>query len=174
MSKFLKTIGMVSMVAMLTFSAANALEKETFTAIAKETITQALSGSISDIDGLIAKQAKLVALGVAGCQKYANSTSDPVHKKIMELVIRDAEKMKSMDLDSIEEHWHEGGILAAEGIDMDKLGQSSEVISLMDTVVHPATSYIALKEYKKSQDSDLLDQVKDELDEVLHHLEQIQ
>ncbi|MDP6342667.1 MAG: hypothetical protein QF491_03965 [Alphaproteobacteria bacterium] len=157
----------------LSASAAQAMQKDAFQEIAQHTIKTVLSGSVADIDGLIAQQTKLVELGVEGCREYAASTSDPVHKKIMALVVRDADKMMGMSLDEIEEAWHEGGVLSENGIDMDDLGQSSAVISLMDTVVHPATAFIALNQYKTSKDSDLLDQVKDELAEVLHHLEQI-
>ncbi|MEE8431405.1 MAG: hypothetical protein V3S16_09160 [Candidatus Desulfatibia sp.] len=145
-----------------------AFEKEAFEKLAKDTIKQVISGSIADIDGLIAIQEKMIALGVEGCKMYVSKAPDAKDKKIMELVIGGAEKMKGMTMDEIEEAWHDGGVLGKNGIDADSIGMG-QTMSLMDSVIHPATTYIALKEYKKTKDKALLDQVKDELTAVLEH-----
>jgi hypothetical protein len=140
--------------------------------IANATIKEALSGSVKNIDKLIADQKKLVEIGVAGCKEYAQKV--PKDAKIMKLVISNANKMMAMTLEEIEPAWHEGGVLGENGIDFDAIDHFSPALSHMDTVVHPATTYIALKEYKKSKDGDLLEQVKDELSEVLEHLDHVE
>lgn len=53
------------------------------------------------------------------------------------------------------------------------MDEKSVTGSLMDTIVHPATAIIALRDYKKSKDKALLQQVHDELEEVVHHVERI-
>lgn len=150
-------------------TAAEAMDKKAFKAMAKDTIRQTLSGNIGDIDKLIATQNKLFAIGVQACKDHAKAS--PKDAKLMNLVVKNAEKMKAMNLEEIEEAWHEGGVLEENGIDFDDIDQFSAAGSYMDTVVHPATTYIALKEYKKTGDEELLEQVKDELSELLKHLE---
>lgn len=152
---------------LFSFSAAQAMDLATFEKIANATIKEALSGSIGDIDKLIEDQKKLVKIGVEGCKEYAKK--DPEHAKLMNLVTDNAEAMMAMSLDDIEEAWHEAEFLTENGIDVDSIEHFSPALSHMDTVVHPATTYIALKEYKKTGDKDLLEQVKDELSEVLEH-----
>ena len=149
-------------------STASAMDKAGFKEMAKDTIRQALSGSISDIDGLIAQQEKLVAIGVQGCREYAKAS--PKDAKLMNFVADNAEKMKAMTLDEIEAAWHDGEALKEIGLDFDSIEHFGAALSHMDTVVHPATTYIALKKYKETKDEDLLEQVKDELSEVLEHL----
>ena len=173
MKKFICKVIVVSLLSAGLVSGAYAMDMDVtgYKKIARETIKEALSGSISDIDGLIAKQEKLMKMGIEGCREHAKE--HPKDAKIMDLVIKNAEKMKAMTLDEIEEAWHEGGVLNENGIDVDSMDHMSTVLSHLDLVVHPATTYIALKEYKKTRDADLLDQVKDELAEVLKHLKHL-
>ncbi len=148
-----------------------AMDVASYKSIAKNTIKEALSGSISDIDKLIADQEKLVALGVQGCKDYAKK--DSKYEKLMTLVVDNADKMKAMSLEEIEDKWHNGGTLYDNGIDFDAIDHFGPAISYMDAVVHPATTYIVLTQYKKTKDADLLSQVKDELSEVLEHMDHI-
>ena len=171
MKKVIGKLLVASVLSLMLVSGAIAADMVAFKKMAKDTIRQAISGSISDIDTLIATQAKLVDIGVQGCKEFAKKS--PKEAKIMNLVVQNAEKMKSMTLDEIEEAWHEGGVLNKNGIDFDAIDHMGAAISHMDTVVHPATTYIALKEYKKTKDEDLLDQVKEELSEVLKHIEHL-
>ena len=50
----------------------------------------------------------------------------------------------------------------------------AEVMCHYDTVVHPATAIIALKEYKKTNNEEYVEQVKDELAEVVQHLKHLE
>ena len=135
--------------------------------LAQDTIEQAKQGRIRDIDQLIAVQDQLIKIGVDACNEYAEK--HPKSKKILELVTTSAGTMKQLSLHEIEEKWHEGGELKKHGyaIKDDHFGQ---VGNLIDAVIHPATSFIALNRYKKDNKPEHLDQVVAELSEVLAHI----
>ena len=158
---------------LLTFTAtaAQAFDKATFERLAKASIKEAMSGEIKDPDALIKTQKKLIALGVAGCKEYAKK--NPKWAKLMNLVVKNADKMQTMSLDDIEEQWHEGEALKEIGLNFDEIEHFGAALSFMDTVLHPATVVIVLNEYKKTRDPELLDQIKDELSEVLKHIEHV-
>ncbi len=150
---------------------ANAGEFDKFKELAQETIKQVNGGKVSDVDKLIKMQEEMIAIGTAACQEYAAKRPDDA--KMLNLVATNAAHMKGMTLTEIEAQWHEKAFLKNEGIAAAQLEEKSITGSLMDTVVHPATTFIALNEYKKTQNKQLLTQVNNELDEVLHHIEHI-
>jgi len=90
--------------------------------------------------------------------------------KVMQLVIDNAPSMGSMSLADIEAQWHEGAFTKANGVDISGFDHFSEVLSHYDTIVHPATAIICLKQYKVFGDEALLEQVQDELTEVNEHI----
>ena len=152
------------------FSYASAFDKATLMKIAKETIRQALSGEIADIDKLIADQEKLINIGVQGCREYAKKS--PKDAKMMNIIINNVDKMKSMSIDEIEEKWHDGEVLKENGIDVESMDPMGHTITMMEIVHAPATTYVVLKEYKKTGDKELLDMVKDELSDIVADLEE--
>jgi len=147
-----------------------AFDIDAFRQLAEDTVRQLDMGVVGDIDAMIAMQEQLMIIGVEGGVSYVKSggkDSTPLR-----LTLLNAETMKKMSLEKIEEQWHEGKFLASKGIDKDKIDYFGPVMNLMDTVIHPATSYIALRKYKKTGDASLLGRAKAELAEVLVHLEQ--
>ena len=147
---------------------------KTYDKIAKKTIGMVISGNI-DADKMIADMEKLVELGIAGCKEHMGESETPlVEAKIMEYTIENASKMGSLTLSQIEDQWHEGGFLKAKGVDISHFDHFDEVMCHYDAVVHPATAIICFKEYKKTKNEDLLDQVKDELAEVREHLKHLE
>jgi hypothetical protein len=92
----------------------------------------------------------------------------------MKATVENAQKMKGLSLSEVEAQWHEGSFLKGQGVNMDKYDHFSEVMCHYDTVVHPATAIIALNEYKKTNNEDYLEQVKDELAEVIQHLKHLE
>jgi hypothetical protein len=142
-----------------------------FSQIAKDTMSQVSGGSVADVDKLIAMQEELITIGKSAIKEYVGA--HPKSAKMLNLVSENATKMTKMSLAEIEKEWHEKGFLKGQGIRTDQLEEKSVTGSLMDTIVHPATAIIALRSYKTSKDKALLQQVHDELEEVVHHVEMI-
>ncbi|MCK5340564.1 MAG: hypothetical protein KAJ60_05790 [Desulfobulbaceae bacterium] len=149
---------------------AHEFDVKAYTKISKKTIGKIITGNV-DADKMQSDMEKLVAMGVEGCKEHMGEPETPaVEKKLMQLTIDNADKMMNMPLADIERDFHEGGTAKAAGIPIDKFSHFDEVMCHYDAVVHPATAVICLKEYKKSQDDDLLEQIKAELEEVIKHL----
>ena len=161
----------ISFSAVMLSSTVVAGELSEYKRIAKHTIEQAQNGKISDVDALIAQQAKLVQLGVEACTNYGNK--HPKAKRILELVTSNADMMKQLSLSEIEEKWHHGGELEKHGYTV-KEDHFGDVGNLIDAVIHPATTYIALNHYKRDQKKEHLDQVIAELSEVLVHIQHLE
>lgn len=155
-------------------SHAVAVDFSEFRKLAKNTISEVSSGKInnSSVDKLIANQKTLIKIGISAIDEYADLY--PKVAEVLKVVKGQAPMMQKLSLSEIEEQWHKGGYLKSKGVDIDEEATHAHVAySLMDTVVHPATVIIVLNEYKKKADQKLLDQVKDELNEVLIHLDMI-
>ena len=145
-----------------------------FQKIAKKNIGRIISGNI-DADKMLADMEKLVEIGVAGCKEHmGESETPPDEVKLMKITVENAAKMKSLTLEEIEAQWHEGGFAKSSGIDINKWEHFDKVMCYYDGVVHPATAVICLKEYKKTKNEDLLDQMKDELAEVSEHMKHLE
>lgn len=153
-------------------SSSVAIDFAQFEQLADLSIRQTATGVAGDIDALIAMQEQLLEIGKRGAQDYLES--DPgEHNKPLLLTFENADKMKTLSLEKIETEWHEGAYLASQGIDKDKIDHFGPVMSLMDAMIHPATAYIALQDYKKTGNPELLSRAKAELAEVLIHLNQL-
>jgi hypothetical protein len=171
--KKLALCGLLSVSFLVLSSLAVAADFDKFKTLAQQTMTKVSAGSVSDsdIDELIKMQKEMIEIGKKACDQYA--ASNPDSAKMLKIVSSNADKMPKLTLSEIEEQWHEKGVLKSSGIEAAQLEEKSVTGSLMDTVVHPATAIIALKEYKTSKDKALLQQVNDELEEVLHHVDKI-
>lgn len=153
--------------------AVQAMDTAAYKGMAEETIREVLSGKFSDIDKTLARQEKLIALGVAEAQEFAAKA--PEHAKLMQLTVSNVDAMKKMSPEELEEQWGDGGkAFQAAGFDLDKLNQFGAVRSHTDVIIHPATTYVLFSQYKKTGDKVLLDQAKSELTEVLEHLQHLQ
>ena len=64
--------------------------------------------------------------------------------------------------------------MKANGIDISTYDHFSDVMCFCEAVVHPATAIICLKEYKKTKNEELLEQMKAELAEVREHLKHLE
>ena len=158
--------------AAITFSTINvAGELSEYKRLAQHTIEQAQKGAISNVDELIEQQARLVQLGVEACNAYGNK--HPKAKRILDLVTSNADMMKQLSLSEIEEKWHHGGELKKHGYTV-KEDHFGAVGNLIDAVIHPATTFIALNHYKKDRKPEHLDQVVAELSEVLLHIQYLE
>ncbi len=151
---------------------AQAFDLEQYRQLANHTVRQMETGVAGDIDALIASQEQLMVLGIDGGVNYlADHGNDDTRP--LQLVILNAEKMKELSLEEIERLWHGGEFLAAKGIDQNKINHFGTMMNLMDSIIHPATTYLLLKEYKRTGDPSLLARVRAELIEVLEHANHI-
>ncbi len=149
-------------------SPAAATQTAVFKSLAQDTIRQAISGSIKDIDALLSQQEQMIRIGLDKCNQHAaNSDADGT---IVRLVTTHAESMKALSIDEMEEAWLDGGVFAENGIDLEELDHFSPALLCYATVVHSATSYVLLKAYKADGNRARLTRVKHELSELLEHL----
>ena len=148
-----------------------ALDVVAFNKIANDTIKQMNSGVVGDIDSLIAMQEQLMVLGMEGGIDYLQE--NPKDAQALIYVIENAEKMKALSLEEIEDLWHGGNYLRGKGINPEDIDHFGPTMSLMDSVIHPATSYLLIQEYKRTGNTDLLARVKGELFEVLEHIKHV-
>ena len=149
---------------------AHEFDVKTYIKISKKTIGKIITGNV-DADKMQAEMEELVTMGVEGAKEHMGEPETPAaEKKLMQLTIDNADKMMNMSLADIESKFHEGGEAKAAGIPFDQFGHFDEVLCHYDAIIHPATAVICLKEYKKSQNEELLDQIKAELEEVIQHL----
>lgn len=168
-----KTIGLtVALLASFHLAApAHAMDVDTYIEVANETIKKVKKGKVKDVDKLIAQQEELIRLAIEGALKYAEE--NPQNRKMMHLVVLNSERMKRMSLDDIEKAWHGGEYMKSHGIDINEIAHNDASMNFYDAVVHPATAYIALNEYKDSKDPELLSQIENELTEVIMHVEHL-
>lgn len=148
-----------------------AMDTVLYTKLANDTINEANSGFVSNINQLISIQKQLVEIGVAGSKQYMKK--HPEHQEILGLVVSQADEMMKMSLDEIEAQWHQGAFMRSKGHDLQKMDHFGELFSLMDSIIHPATAYIALKDYKRTRKQDYLGRAAAELIEVVEHVAHI-
>ena len=145
-------------------------DKKAYEKIVKGNIGRIITGNI-DVEKMLTDMEQAVKLGLAGCEKYMSEPEIPqIENEIMRYIINNAQKMKSLNLDQIETLWHEGGGLKKKGIDITTMDHFSKVMCHYDSVVHPVTAIICLKQYMRTNDEDLLAQIKAELAEVKEHI----
>ena len=170
---FKKKMGLLTAAVILSTQAytANAMDTEGYIKIANQTIQEANGGFISNINKLISMQEKLVEMGVSGSKEYIKK--HPELADVLGEVVANAENMKRMTLEEIEDQWHMGKHMAAKGYDLEKFDHFGPLFSLMDSIIHPATSYISLKEYKRTRNTEFLSRASGELIEVVEHVKHI-
>jgi hypothetical protein len=148
-------------------------DKKTYVRLTKKNIGRILTGKVNP-DTMLADMEQLLDLGIQGCKDHMSEPETPKSEaRMLQYTIDAANKMKSMSLEQIEEQWHEGGYLKSKGIDISKMDHFDEVMCHYDSIVHPATAIICLQEYKKSNNEELLEQMKAELAEVAEHMKHL-
>jgi hypothetical protein len=168
-----KIIGVLIPASFLIYSGKSYAEDwQSFESMATATINAVKNGHLKDIDRLLVLQERLMELGIKACKKYA--LQHPEDADMFNLVVSNAESMKFLSLKEIKNQWHSKRFLLKHGVAVDKLHQNTLTGSLLDTVVHPATAYIALREYRHSKDANLLRQVDTELSEAVFQLTYLQ
>jgi len=152
-------------------TAAMAMDTVLYTKLANDTISEANGGFVSNINSLIKVQKQLVKLGKEGSEQYLKR--HPEHADLLGLVIAEADNMMKMTLEEIEDQWHQGKFMKSKGYDLQSMDHFGELFSLMDSIIHPATSYIALNDYKRTRKDEYLARAAAELIEVVEHVAHI-
>ncbi|MGD8592443.1 MAG: hypothetical protein PVF82_06390 [Gammaproteobacteria bacterium] len=165
-------LSILSFLSILYSTTSHAEDWQHFEKMATQTIKSVEKGHPRDIDQLISLQEQLMEIGIKACKNYA--IANPQDAKMFQLVVSNAENMKILSLQEIKQQWHAKRFLLSHGIPADKLHQNSTTGSLLDAVVHPATAYIALREYRRTRDAALLEQVNLELTEAVLQLTYLQ
>jgi len=153
------------------FSPSYALDVNEYRKIAEDTIRQMNMGIAGDIEVVIAMQEKLMILGIEAGVEFLQNDSD--NGRPLQLVIVNAENMKTLSLARMEELWVQGKFLKDKGFNPEDLDAFGVMATLMDSVIYPATAYVALEEYKNTGNPELLIRVKTELLAALNKIGQL-
>jgi len=169
--KIIKKSIFIGALALALGTSAQAMDTVLYTKMVNDTVHEVRGGFVPNVKRYIKMQKQLVQLGVAGSKEYI--MQHPEHADILGLVVDNADNMMKMTLDEIEDQWHQGKFLKSHGHDVTQMDHFGELFSLMDSIIHPATAYIALKEYKRTSNTAYLDRTAAELIEVVEHIAQI-
>lgn len=148
-----------------------AANKARYEAITKEVIQAVVSENTNDIQALTNKLEEATNIGLQLAQDV--SAANPDGKPLLDFLSANVNKIKAENLTAIESNWHHGGAFKAAGIKHDEFDHYGSVIGAKDAVIHPLTALIALKEYQKTQNKDLLATAQAELEEILGQLQYI-
>ncbi len=144
--------------------------------------TLARSG-LSDISALIqntpvdparlrATLDEMLALGVQGCRDFLDQPT--AHAKLIELVLEQSSTMTRLSTAEISAQWYRGDLPKKHGIDIVALDHFGDIsINYMDSIVHPATAQILLREYLATGDLFSLKAARHELKEAIEHVERL-
>lgn len=170
MSRKIKSI--LAAAILFTPLSAMAFDVDAYKAVTTESIRELLTGTIADPAASLARQEKLMAMGIEASKEYAKD--NPAEAKIMDLLAASAEGMKAMTPDQLEAKWGDTGDAGdAVGLPLKSLDQFSRARNHIDVVVHPARAYTFIKAWQTSKDKQDLAEAKGELNEVLEHSEKL-
>lgn len=138
--------------------------------LCKKNIGRIISGNI-DVKKMMANMDVMLEQGVEGAEVHMKAGDTPALEiKMMKMLIDNAERMKSLSVNEIDEQWHEGAVFKAEGIEITKMDPLGEAMRHMELIVYPAEAMACLKQYEKTNDEGLLNDMKQRLMEARDHL----
>jgi len=141
-----------------------------FKSRAEATLAELNTKRLADSKATLARLDEMIAIGVVGMKEYG--AKQPKYAKLMEAAIADAQAMKAMTDVEIEDKWGEKGNGGdAAGVPLKSLEQFGEERAYLELAVGPAHQYIFIKKWESAQKARWLDQAKDEVTELLKHLE---
>ncbi|MBP9694039.1 MAG: hypothetical protein KBE16_04990 [Alphaproteobacteria bacterium] len=140
---------------------------------ANEVIKAVVDGKITqqNADQYMAKVNKLIIVGKEIAAEVI--TQKPEGKKFLEYVVKNGDKAKTESLEEIDAQWHRGDVFKEAGIEHNKFDHYGPIIAAKDAYIQSISSYIALKNYRQSGDSKMLDIVREELEEVVGQLQYV-
>ncbi len=170
MKKITIVSGLAGLGLLASVGAAEAMSASSYTAykqLAESGIQKLSAPAFSDVEGLRSLTNQVIEVGVRGAREYAEQS--PGSAKLMNLLVANVDNMRKMTIPEIEEAWHDGGFIEANGINYDFSASDTPDVNHVEAVVHAVTILLLLEEYEKSQDKDMLEQARDEFAEVIQN-----
>lgn len=143
-----------------------------YKALTQKNIGIAISNS-PDINEMKKDMQTLIDIAIEGCKKHHSGTTESVDKKILDLVIENIDSIKSLSVDEAEEKWIDKGIFRENNLAFEDSKLFFEIRTHAFSAIFPAVSIVLLNAYEKEKDPDLLDQVKNQLEEMFKYFEAV-
>lgn len=165
-----KTAALAGALGLTLTSATQAMSPSSYSsyrALAEDGIRKLSDPSFSDFDALRSLTNQVIEVGVKGAREHA--AENPGSAKLMTLLTSSVEKMKRMSIPEIEEAWHDGGAIEANGIDYDFSATGDPDVNHVEAVVHAVTVLLLIDVYERDKDRSSLEQARDEFAEVIEN-----
>lgn len=152
-----------------------AFDHERYVALARSGISD-ISALIQhapvDQDRLRATLDDMLAIGVHGCRSFMSHPA--ANTTLLELVLEQSTTMSQLSTAEISAQWYRGDLPKKYEIDIAALDHFGDIsINYMDSIVHPATALILLREYQATGDLFALKAARHELKEAIEHVERL-
>lgn len=135
-------------------------------------LAEAKSGAIADPKATLARLDELTGIGVEAAKEFGAKT--PKWAGLMNQLAADAPAFKTQTPTEINDKWGEEGTAGeSAGIPFKSLAQFGAERGYMELVVSPNISYSLVKKYEKTKKGNVLKEVADECEELLHHLKDV-
>lgn len=154
----------------VTAGAAQAMSSSSYSdyrSLAEDGIRKLSDPSFSDWESLRSVTNRVIEIGKKGAGEHA--AENPGSAKLMNLLVSNVEKMKRMSIPEIEEAWHDGGVIEANGIDYDFSATGDPDVNHVEAVVHAVTVLLLIDAYEADKDRGSLEQARDEFAEVIEN-----
>ena len=151
---------------------AQSADTQRYTQTAQQAIAALENATKDDLVKIRAMQDELLQIGIEAARELG--AHDEEIGEMMAFVIDSVPAMQAMSLEEIEVQWHDGIALETAGYMNSTHDHFGVINSVMDMILHPVTVQLALTEFENTGNKDYLWQAKEELHEVVMHVNHIQ
>lgn len=115
----------------------------------------------------------LIGVATKICKLY--EAHHPEATELMEFVIHETDHMKHMSLADLKTKWHDGDVYKTHDVGFDTHDpKNAHYMWPADALIHPATVWVIAHDWAHNNDKEHLHQIEEELEDVLHHLGNIE
>ena len=137
--------------------------------LCKEIIDLVTVAGEPDTNKILAKADKLIHIGVEIATEHGSE--EAICKPIIDVFASEAENMKTVTMEKMEELYHDAGILAQKGVNIDPDDDKyEECMEKTHLITHPGTVPVLINAYKKDHNKKHLNTLKEELATLYEHL----